>query len=136
MCMVVIIDAETFGVWIYNKYVDQTAVYSPLLFIETFFFLSAISYQWYKNSIQSFIRPEVQAHTFISNNGKLYFSELASSDSGTYYCIVSLTTEGGRGNYIGSSQDVSRTSLGFSLVVKSGGKVFFVCSCLVIGRNL
>ncbi|XP_025106853.1 contactin-like isoform X2 [Pomacea canaliculata] len=85
----------------------------------------AISYQWYKNSIQSFIRSEVQAHTFISNNGKLYFSELASSDSGTYYCIVSLTTEGGRGNYIGSSQDVSRTSLGFSLVVKSGGNSQF-----------
>lgn len=85
----------------------------------------AVSYQWFKNNISSFIRPEVQVHTFISNNGKLYFSELASSDDAIYYCVVSLTSQGGTGNYIGATRDVSRTSLGFRLIVTSGGNSQF-----------
>ncbi|KAK7493986.1 hypothetical protein BaRGS_00014868 [Batillaria attramentaria] len=85
----------------------------------------AVSYQWFKNDITSFIRPEVQDHTFISNNGKLYFSELASSDDAIYYCVVSLTSQGGTGNYIGASRDESRTSLGFRLHVTSGGNSQF-----------
>ncbi|CAL1529097.1 unnamed protein product [Lymnaea stagnalis] len=79
------------------------------------------TYQWYKNNFLSFIRPDFQTHTFISANGKLYFSELAPSDQGTYYCLVTLSNFGQSGNYIGASQTESRTSLGFNLNVQSAG---------------
>ncbi|KAH9504839.1 hypothetical protein Btru_062073 [Bulinus truncatus] len=78
----------------------------------------AKSFQWYKNDYTSFIRPDFQIHTFISANGKLYFSELASSDVGDYYCLVTLTSYSG--TYI-ASQTESRTSLPFRLSVTSGG---------------
>ncbi|XP_041348277.1 contactin-like [Gigantopelta aegis] len=79
----------------------------------------ALKYQWYKNSITQFIRPSYQKHIFISGHGKLYFSEVNRPDAGTYHCIVILTTLGSLGNYIGSSQSPSKTSLGFKLVVKN-----------------
>ena len=88
--------------------------------------LTGISYQWHKqNDLKSapiFIRPETQAHSFISSGGQLYFSELAPSDDSTYYCSVVLTSLGGTGTYIGSSRAEVRTSLGFRLHVSSGGK--------------
>lgn len=101
------------------------------MFLWTTFFsfllsLTGISYQWHKqdnpNSVPIFIRPETQAHTFISSGGQLYFSELAPSDDSTYYCSVVLTSLGGTGTYIGSSREEVRTSLGFRLHVSSGGK--------------
>ena len=87
---------------------------------------AALAYSWYKQktarSSMVFIRPEFQPHTFISNSGKLYFSELAPSDDDLYYCIVSLTTIGGAGNYVGASRDESRVSIPFRLSVTTGGE--------------
>ncbi|XP_070192772.1 contactin-like isoform X2 [Littorina saxatilis] len=90
----------------------------------TITFKPAVSYQWHKqkspHSSMTFIRPEVQTHTFVSNSGKLYFSELAPSDDDIYFCSVTLTSRGVTGTYIGSSQGEVRTSLGFRLNVGSG----------------
>ncbi|XP_055884200.1 contactin-like [Biomphalaria glabrata] len=79
----------------------------------------AKNYQWYKNDYTSFVRPEFQIHTFISANGKLYFSELAPSDVGEYYCLVELASLS-KSNSIVASQVESRTSLPFRLNVVSG----------------
>ncbi|CAG5135524.1 unnamed protein product, partial [Candidula unifasciata] len=80
----------------------------------------AKSYTWYKDQF-FIIRPDFQRHIFISASGKLFFSELAVSDQGTYYCLVTLTSYSQNSNSIGGTQTESRTSLGFGLVVKSGG---------------
>ncbi|XP_076447632.1 contactin-like [Babylonia areolata] len=82
-------------------------------------------YQWHKQpSLNSkeviFIRPEIQTHTFKSNGGKLYFSELAPSDAGFYFCTVSLSSMGTTGVYAGSSQGQYRVSKGFELTVGRG----------------
>jgi hypothetical protein len=94
--------------------------------------VAAVNYQWHKQksptSPLTFIRPRFQKHTFISNGGRLYFSELASSDDNTYYCSVTLTSEGGTGTYIGSSKAEVRTSLGFRLHVTTGGE----CPCQLV----
>ncbi|XP_046353215.1 contactin-like [Haliotis rufescens] len=79
----------------------------------------AAKYQWYKNNVANFIRPSLQSYIFISNNGKLYFSEVTRTDEGRYHCIVSLTSIGGTSNYVGSSQNPSKSSLGFNLDVVS-----------------
>ncbi|GFO45288.1 contactin [Plakobranchus ocellatus] len=79
----------------------------------------AKTYQWYKNSATNFIRPNFQKHIFMSMNGKLYFSELATSDAGTYHCVVNLFSHGFGGQTVSVSSE-SRTSLGFDLVVSSG----------------
>ena len=98
--------------------------------VVSFCFLIGISYQWHKQNNPSsapiFIRPETQVHSFISSGGQLYFSELAPSDDSTYYCSVTLTSLGGTGNYIGSSREEVRTSLGFRLHVRSGGKLSLI----------
>ncbi|BFY97822.1 hypothetical protein BsWGS_00861 [Bradybaena similaris] len=80
----------------------------------------AKSYTWYKDQF-IIIRPEFQKHIFISANGKLLFSELAASDQGTYYCLVTLTSYSQNANSVGGTQTQSRISLGFDLNVKSGG---------------
>uniref|UniRef100_A0A0B7AM68 Contactin n=1 Tax=Arion vulgaris TaxID=1028688 RepID=A0A0B7AM68_9EUPU len=80
----------------------------------------AKSYQWYKNNFEV-IRPNQQKHLFISASGKLLFSEVSISDQGTYFCLITLTSFGQKGNYIGASQVPSRNSLGFNLNVRSGG---------------
>jgi len=80
----------------------------------------AISYQWFKNSFTSFIRPDFQPHTFVSESGKLLFSELSVSDKATYYCVASVTSFGEPGNYEGAFQTATRTSKGFELDVRSG----------------
>ncbi|XP_067683459.1 contactin-like isoform X1 [Haliotis asinina] len=83
----------------------------------------AAKYQWYKNNVANFIRPSLQSYIFISNNGKLYFSEVTDMDEGRYHCIVSLTSSDRTSNYIGSSQTPTKSSLGFLLdvVTKAGG---------------
>ena len=50
--------------------------------------LSDILYTWYKNDIYNFIRPELKPYMFISNDGRLYFSEVTTDDVGNYYCLV------------------------------------------------
>nr|AUG84451.1 contactin [Platynereis dumerilii] len=47
-----------------------------------------ILYSWYRNNIMNFVRPELKPYTFISNNGKLYFSSVTKDDEGEYYCMV------------------------------------------------
>ena len=107
-------------------YLPKIVCFCVKLFFRFLLSLSGISYQWHKqNDLKSapiFIRPETQAHSFISSGGQLYFSELAPSDDSTYYCSVVLTSLGGTGTYIGSSRAEVRTSLGFRLHVSSGGK--------------
>ena len=84
---------------------------------------TAKSYQWFKDSVLSFIRPNFQKHIFMSMNGKLYFSELYNSDQGTYFCVVNLFAYGFGDNIVSVSSD-SRTSIGFELEVTSGGARF------------
>ncbi|GFS02413.1 contactin, partial [Elysia marginata] len=84
----------------------------------------AKTYQWYKDSVMFFIRPNFQKHIFMSMNGKLYFSELNTSDKGTYYCVVNLFAYGFGDNILSVSSD-SKTSRGFDLEVTSGGGRFF-----------
>lgn len=47
-----------------------------------------VLYTWYKNDIYNFIRPEVKPYIMISNDGRLYFSEVTSDDAGDYYCLI------------------------------------------------
>ncbi len=59
-----------------------------------FFFVSAaLSYSWYKDNIMNFIRPALKPYTFISHNGKLYFSSVTKDDEGDYYCMVTTTND-------------------------------------------
>lgn len=46
-------------------------------------------YSWFKDAIPNFVRSELKPYTFISNNGKLYFSSVTKDDEGDYYCLVS-----------------------------------------------
>ncbi|RUS71471.1 hypothetical protein EGW08_020770, partial [Elysia chlorotica] len=80
----------------------------------------AKTYQWYKDSVLTFIRPNFQKHTFLSRTGKLYFSELNLSDQGMYYCVVNLFAYGFGDNIVSVSSD-SKTSEPFELKVTSGG---------------
>lgn len=83
-------------------------------------FISAVSYQWYKDDKQ-FVRPDLHTYIFISRNGKLYFSEVSTPDRGNYRCIVKLTAHNGAA--IGTDQPPSRTSLPTLLDVQNGSKV-------------
>lgn len=75
----------------------------------------AISYQWIKGSEQQFVRPQYQTYIFISNNGKLYFSEVTRNDEAEYKCVAILT--GVNRFTIGTNQPPMRTSLPIPLVV-------------------
>ncbi|XP_025081186.1 contactin-3-like [Pomacea canaliculata] len=74
----------------------------------------AIQYQWLKDNAQ-FVRPEFQSYIFISNNGKLYFSEVTRSDEGRYQCIAELM--GVNRFTIGTNQPPARFSLPIPLAV-------------------
>ncbi|BFZ22472.1 hypothetical protein BsWGS_25511 [Bradybaena similaris] len=75
----------------------------------------AISYQWYKGSDQQFIRPQFQTYIFISNSGKLYFSEVTRNDEDRYSCVAVLT---GVNRYtIGTDQPPMANSLPIPLIV-------------------
>ncbi|PVD35862.1 hypothetical protein C0Q70_02831 [Pomacea canaliculata] len=74
----------------------------------------AVQYQWLKDNAQ-FMRPEFQSYIFISNNGKLYFSEVTRSDEGRYQCIAELT--GVNQFTIGTNQPPTRFSLPIPLAV-------------------
>ncbi|KAL3860642.1 hypothetical protein ACJMK2_010738, partial [Sinanodonta woodiana] len=76
----------------------------------------ALTYQWYKDDIFNFIRPELQPYQFISSNGNLYFSEVQDYDSGFYHCVVTLT--GQHGDQISVVQPPSRTSKGIQLKIR------------------
>ncbi|XP_076455738.1 contactin-3-like [Babylonia areolata] len=78
-------------------------------------FKPAVKYAWFKESTDSFIRPNYQTYQFMSQNGKLYFSEVTRADEGRYHCIAILT---GVNRYtIGTTQPPTRSSLAIPLVV-------------------
>ena len=56
----------------------------------SFYYLPALSYSWYKNFYVNFIFSNKKPHIFISNDGKLYFSQVTKDDGGNYVCIVSV----------------------------------------------
>ncbi|XP_046331627.2 contactin-like [Haliotis rufescens] len=78
-------------------------------------FNPVLRYQWFKDSAAHFVRPNLNQYMFISNNGKLYFSETQQSDAGAYHCVVTLTAP--LGQTVATTQPPSRTSLGIQLIV-------------------
>lgn len=80
----------------------------------------AIQYQWYKDNPSNFIRTNLQNYIFISKNGRLYFSEVSNSDVGDYFCVISLVSDEDS-QVFSNTQMPSRTSLGLTLTVRSGG---------------
>lgn len=79
----------------------------------------AIQFQWYKNTPNNFIRTNLLNYIFISKNGRLYFSEVSNSDAGDYYCVISLVSDDSQ--VFSSAQMPSRTSLGLTLAIETGG---------------
>ncbi|GFN93320.1 contactin [Plakobranchus ocellatus] len=74
-----------------------------------------VKYQWYKRRNAQFVRPQFQKYMFISQYGRLYFSEVTRADEGKYHCIATLT---GVTRYtLGTSQSQSRTSMPIQLHV-------------------
>lgn len=57
---------------------------------------------------------------FISNNGRLYFSEIDGPDAGTYYCMVTLSGSGHL--QLTTDQAPSRISKEIQLEVTTGCK--------------
>ncbi|XP_025080702.1 contactin-like [Pomacea canaliculata] len=77
-------------------------------------FNPALSFQWMKAN--RFLRPEMNPHTFLSENGKLYFSEVQDSDAAEYHCIVTLVALPGQ--ILATAQPLYRNSLGIELRVQ------------------
>lgn len=93
-------------------------------------FSQAIVYQWKKAEKDIFsgpfltnevsdVRPELNKHIFVSNNGRLYFSEVTDADNYIYYCIATMTTLNLNQDYISTTYPPSRTSKGIKLLVRS-----------------
>lgn len=61
-------------------------------------------------------------HTFVSNNGRLYFSETQTSDAGLYYCVVTLTAP--QRQTLATVQPPSRTSLAIELIIRGDSKLY------------
>ncbi|XP_029647063.1 contactin-2 isoform X1 [Octopus sinensis] len=77
-----------------------------------------LRYQWTKDSVTNYIKTERQQYMFISNNGRLYFSEIGGPDAGKYYCMVTLSGSGHL--QLTSDQAPSRISKEIELEVKTG----------------
>ncbi|KAL8572121.1 hypothetical protein ACOMHN_052918 [Nucella lapillus] len=75
----------------------------------------AVKYTWFKESTKTFIRPKFQTYQFMSQNGKLYFSEVTRADEGRYHCIAILS--GVNRFTIGTRQPPTRISLAIPLHV-------------------
>ncbi|XP_048727659.2 contactin-5-like isoform X2 [Ostrea edulis] len=73
----------------------------------------AATYNWRKQSPGSYKRDPIYTlnnpHIFISNNGRLYFTEATKVDEADYFCEVTLNVLDDQ-NAIGSSQAPSRIS--------------------------
>ncbi|XP_046576774.1 contactin-like [Haliotis rubra] len=72
-------------------------------------FKPKVMYAWYKNDARHFIRPTLNPHTFVSENGGLYISEVQSSDKGQYHCVVTLAAP--FDEILATKQPPSKTSL-------------------------
>ena len=59
-------------------------------------------------------------HTFLSENGNLYFSEVQAIDAAEYTCIVTLTTSSDA--VLASSQPLYGNSLGIQLNIAGEGQ--------------
>ena len=61
---------------------------------------SAVTYAWYKDDMSGWVRPSLKPYIFISNDGRLYFSEVTADDKGEYYCMINIagvtTTSGAK----------------------------------------
>ncbi|XP_048236544.1 contactin-5-like [Haliotis rufescens] len=68
-----------------------------------------VSFSWYKGHANHFIRPTLNPHTFISEKGGLYISEVQASDQGLYHCVVTLAAPFDQ--MLATTQPPSRTSL-------------------------
>lgn len=79
---------------------------------------AALVFQWMKD--KRFIRPEMNQHTFLSENGNLYFSEVQAIDAAEYTCIVTLTTSSDA--VLASSQPLYGNSLGIQLNIAGEGQ--------------
>ncbi|GFN87598.1 contactin, partial [Plakobranchus ocellatus] len=93
---------------------DSQATAPPIsLFI--FSFLTDLAYNWFKGSIRSFIRPELNAQYFLSKNGKLYISEVQASDQATYHCMALMVPQ--QGQVLAANQAPSRISMPIKVTV-------------------
>ncbi|KAL4231277.1 ATP-dependent DNA helicase chl1 [Mactra antiquata] len=72
-------------------------------------------YTWYKDTINNFIRPELDKFYFISSNGNLYLSETQRNNGGNYFCVVTLVPN--PGEQLTTNQPPSRTSRAIELRV-------------------
>lgn len=70
-----------------------------------------------------FLRPEMNPHTFLSENGKLYFSEVQEADAADYHCIVTLVALPGQ--QLATAQPLTRNSLGIRLQVAGESRSYF-----------
>lgn len=77
----------------------------------------SVVYRWFKNSPQNFVKTDRYPHAFVSRNGRLYFSELTSSDAGLYYCLARLNAD--IGAHLSSEQSPIVTSMPTPVVVKN-----------------
>jgi hypothetical protein len=68
-----------------------------------------------------FIRPEMNPHTFLSENGKLYFSEVQVADAAKYMCIATLVAL--EGQQLAVAQAEYRNSLGIPFNVQGQSKL-------------
>jgi ribosomal protein S19 len=79
----------------------------------------ALVFQWMKDD--RFIRPEMNPHTFLSENGKLYFSEVQVADAAKYMCITTLVAL--EGQQLAVAQAEYRNSLGIPFNVQGQSKL-------------
>ncbi|KAK7482103.1 hypothetical protein BaRGS_00026687, partial [Batillaria attramentaria] len=78
-------------------------------------FRPAVAFGWMKSSPGNFLRTDLMLHLFPSYNGKLYFSEVGSSDAAAYFCMVKLMPF--RGTEFGTDQPPARVSLPIEMEV-------------------
>lgn len=76
-----------------------------------------VVFQWFKDNPWNFVNTKRYPHAFVSRNGRLYFSELTSSDAGLYYCLARLTA--GVGAHLSTTQSPIVTSMPTPVVVKN-----------------
>ena len=78
---------------------------------------AALVFQWMKGD--RFIRPEMNQHTYLSENGNLYFSEVQAADAVEYMCIVTLIAPPDA--VLATSQPLYGNSLGIQLNIDGEG---------------
>lgn len=99
---------------------NKTKQNEKVLVLSYYFIPTALSYQWYKDDIRNFIRPELNTYFFISTNGHLYLSEVQDTDRGNYFCVVTLIPR--VGEKLTVLQSLSRTSKAIELRVDGSRK--------------